>query len=261
MSPFQALYGRPPPTILPYQEGSSKVVVVDSLLLDRDVLLKTLLDNLIRAQNRMRDVTNRKRRDDKFQVGDKVFLKLQPYRQGSVSRPKSAKLVPRYYGPFLVLERIGEVAYRLELPPGAKIHNVFHISLLRRFVEGANTLKPTTWPSEFVNHQPLVTPAAILNRRRVLINGIPEEEWLIEWSDGGSNSANWEPAALIRAQFPGLRLADKSNHNEGVIDTDVDVAATDVADVADVSDMAGGGLHRGKRKKRSSSKLVGFVRG
>jgi len=178
-----------------------------------------------------------------------------------VSRPKSAKLAPRYYGPFLVLERIGEVAYCLELPSGAKIHNVFHISLLCRFVEGANTLKPTAWPSEFVDHQPLVTPAAILNRRRVLINGIPEEEWLIEWSDGGSGSANWEPAAFIRAQFPGLRLADKSNHNGGVIDTDVDVVATDVADVADVSDMAGGGLRRGKRKKRSSSKLVGFVRG
>ena len=43
--------------------------------------------------------------------------------------------------------------------------------------------------------------------------------------------------------------------------TDVDVAATDAADVADVSDMAGGGLRRGKRKKMSSSKLVGFVRG
>ena len=74
MSPFQALYGRPSPTILPYQEGSSKVAIVDSLLLDWDVLLKTLRDNLIRAQKRMRDVANRKRRDDEFQVGDKVFL-------------------------------------------------------------------------------------------------------------------------------------------------------------------------------------------
>lgn len=80
MSPFQALYGRPPPTILPYQPGSGKIAMVDSMLLDRDALLKTLRDNLVRAQNRMRDLANRKRRDVEFQVGDKVLLKLQPYR-------------------------------------------------------------------------------------------------------------------------------------------------------------------------------------
>ena len=254
MSPFQALYGRPPPTILPYQPGSSKVAVVDSLLQDRDVLLRTLRDNLNRSQNRMRDVANRKRQDAEFKVGDKVLLKLQPYRQGSVKRPKSAKLAPRYYGPFVVLERIGEVAYRLELPPGAKIHNVFHISLLRRFVEGGGAFKPTEWPSEFVDHQPCVTPVAILNKRKILTNGVLEEEWLIEWSDSGSSSATWEPAAVIQEQFPGLRLADKSNHNGGVIDTGVVEAATDMVN-GDMARVGGSGsLGKGKRKKRLSTK-------
>ena len=261
MSPFQALYGRPPPTIVPYQSGSSKVAVVDSLLLDRDALLKTLRDNLTRAQNRMRDVANRKRRDDEFQVGDKVLLKLQPYRQGSVTRPKSAKLAPRYYGPFLVVECIGKVAYQLDLPPGAKIHNVFHISLLRWFVEGADTIKTATWPSELVDHQPLVAPAAILNKRRVLNNGRIVDEWLIEWNDSSSNAATWEPAALIRAQFPGLRLADKSSHNGGVIDTGVDEVVADVAE-DDVAEVGGSnGLGKGKRRKWASTKLVGFVSG
>ena len=162
MSPFQALYGRPLPTILPYHPGSSKVATVDTLLIDRDALLLTLRDNLTRAQNGMRDLANRKRRDDEFRVGEKVLLKLQPYRQGSIARPKSFKLAPHYYGPFTILERIVAVAYRLELPSGAGIHNVFHISLLRRFVEGSGTMKPTEWPADFVDHQPRVTPTTIL---------------------------------------------------------------------------------------------------
>lgn len=67
-----------------------------------------------------------------------VYLKLRPYKLHSLAKKINEKLSPRFYGPFKILEKIGPVAYRLELPVGARIHSVFHVSQLRQ------CLQPTT---------------------------------------------------------------------------------------------------------------------
>ena len=69
-----------------------------------------------------------------FEVGDLVYLKLQPYRQSSLKEKGKEKLKPRFYGPYRVVCRIGEVAYELELLEGSRIHNVFHVSCLKKVV-------------------------------------------------------------------------------------------------------------------------------
>jgi hypothetical protein len=63
-----------------------------------------------------------------------VFLRLQLYRQSSLKKSGSEKLKPKFYGPYRIMRRVGEVAYELELPKGSKIHNVFHVSCLKKTV-------------------------------------------------------------------------------------------------------------------------------
>ena len=74
-----------------------------------------------------------KREPIEYNVGDKVFLKISPWK-GVLRFEKGGKLSPRYSGPYEVIERVGPVAYRLVLPPElSQIHNVFHVSMLMRY--------------------------------------------------------------------------------------------------------------------------------
>ncbi|KAF5940606.1 hypothetical protein HYC85_021773 [Camellia sinensis] len=88
---------------------------------------------LVTAQSRQKSYADRRRRPLSFEVGDHVFLKISP-RRGLMRFGKSGKLSPRFIGPFEILERIWEIAYRLALPPQLSgVHDVFHISMLRKY--------------------------------------------------------------------------------------------------------------------------------
>ena len=80
MTPYEAVYGQQPPSILTYLPGSSKVQAVDNLLQNRDAILTTLKDNLALAQNRMKQQLDQHCSERTFEEGDQVFLRLQPYK-------------------------------------------------------------------------------------------------------------------------------------------------------------------------------------
>jgi hypothetical protein len=132
-------------------------------------------------------------REVSFQVGDYVFLKLQPYRQKSISFRSSLKLSPRFFGPFRVLARVGAVAYKLDLPADARIHNVFHVSLLKKkwgpVVEDTVVTLPPISAEEVL----LPEPEAILDRR-VIQKGKyrPKTEILVQWKGALPEDASWE---------------------------------------------------------------------
>lgn len=79
-TPFQEVYGRPSPEIMDYRSGDSRVEAVDTILTDRQKMLKELQTNLQEAQARMKKYVDLKRRFHEFQVGQWVWLKLHPYR-------------------------------------------------------------------------------------------------------------------------------------------------------------------------------------
>jgi hypothetical protein len=77
-----------------------------------------------------------------FDVGNYVYLKLQPYVQSSLAPRAHQKLSFRYFGPYKVIEHIGSVAYKLELPPSSSVHPVFHVSLLKPAPSKQYTVPP-----------------------------------------------------------------------------------------------------------------------
>ena len=78
----------------------------------------------------MKQLADRNRREKEFSIGDFVYIKLQPYKQNSVAYRSCHKLSDKYFEPYPVKEKIEQVAYRVKLPVGVKVHNVFHISQL-----------------------------------------------------------------------------------------------------------------------------------
>ena len=89
---------------------------------------------LLAAQSRQKSYVNQKRRAVQFEVGDHIFLRVSPTK-GVMRFGRRGKFSPRYIGPFQVLERKGEVAYKITLPLElSQVHLVFHVSMLRKYV-------------------------------------------------------------------------------------------------------------------------------
>ncbi|KAL4192389.1 hypothetical protein AMTRI_Chr06g171710 [Amborella trichopoda] len=165
-TPFEVVYGYAPPTLLTYD----------------------LKEQIKEAQARMKHVYDSKHREREFLIGD-----------------MNLKLSPKYYGPFKILQRIGAVAYKLDLPPNSGIHSVFHVSLLKKQI-GMNTIVQTQIPSIREGDEALITkPLAILDCR----TRKKQQELLIHWQGLSPSEATWDDLSFMKQQFPELALEDK----------------------------------------------------
>lgn len=169
-SPFEVVYGRPPPTIRDFLLGEVRALAVVENLWFRDEVLAQLSLHLERPQQRMTIAANKHRRDVDYEVGDLVYLKFRPYRQSTLFSANNRKLAQHYFGPFRVEGRIGRTAYRLELPVGSRVHPVLYVSLLKRPM-GTAEVDPTL-PESLLEAEPLFLPEKILDSGRSPRKGI-----------------------------------------------------------------------------------------
>ena len=133
MPPFEALYGRKCRSPLYWDEVGERKILGPELVQQTKEKIKLIRQRLVAAQDRQRKYADQHRKDIEFETGDLVLLKVSPWK-GILRFGKKGKLSPIFIGPFEILKRVGKVAYELALPSNLQhIHNVFHISMLRRY--------------------------------------------------------------------------------------------------------------------------------
>lgn len=203
LSPFESVYGYPPPKLIPYTPGTTQLQEVENTLKTRDEIIRILRTNLQLAQDRMKKFADIKRTARSFNIGDLVYLRLQPYKQQSVVQRRNLKLSPRFYGPYRVLEKIGTVAYRLELPPEAKIHPVFHVSCLKEKLGERHQLVVTLPPAD-KDGVIRPEPEEILHRRLKKKKNHAVTEVLVKWKGLSEDEASWVEYSTLVNEFPDL---------------------------------------------------------
>ncbi|KAJ0492793.1 putative nucleotidyltransferase, Ribonuclease H [Helianthus annuus] len=197
MTPFQALYGYPPPLFVPYVPKDVRVEAVNATLMDREETIKLLRFSLLRAQNRMKQAADSRRSEREFKVGDHVYVKLHPYGQSTLRSSHFNKLGPKYFGPLMIIERIGAVAYKLDLPDDAQVHPVFHVSLLKLARGSTEQYVPLPQNPRF-----MFKPLQVLDRKLVKRGSRASVKGLIQWDSLPITEATWENLEDLQIRFP-----------------------------------------------------------
>ncbi|KAK1646181.1 hypothetical protein QYE76_063986 [Lolium multiflorum] len=191
------------------EEAQEAPDVVLDVLREAEEKVHKIREYLKTAQSRQKSYADKRRREMTFEIGDFVYLKVSPLK-GMQRFQLKGKLAPRYVGPFKVLSRRGEVSYQLELPEEmAAVHNVFHISLLRKCLE----VPEKTEVFKNIDHRS-VDINTDLTYREVPIR-ILEEAYRttrtrsikflkIQWSNHTEDEATWEREEDMKKEYPDL---------------------------------------------------------
>ena len=127
MAPYEALYGRKCRSPIHWHETGEQKFMEPDFVAATTQAVKQIREKMKAAQDRQKSYADTRRRPLEFEIGDHVFLKVAPMK-GVMRFGRKGKLHPRFIGPYEILERIGNVAYRLALPPEMSgVHNVFHV--------------------------------------------------------------------------------------------------------------------------------------
>ncbi|KAK6160689.1 hypothetical protein DH2020_004070 [Rehmannia glutinosa] len=205
MAPYEALYGRKCRSPAHWDEVGERKIFGPEIIEKTVGVIAKIRDRIKAAQDRQKSYADRRRKDLQFEVLDKVFLKVAPLKR-VVRFGKKGKLRPRYIGPFEILDRIGDVAYRLALPPElAAVHNVFHVSRLKKYQPDPEHVITHDTPPLMENLSYTERPIRIIDQqiRQLRKREIPMVK--VVWQNHNRDEdATWEMEEDIRNQYPEL---------------------------------------------------------
>ena len=202
-TPFHVVYGRDPPTIRSYEPGDTRVAAVARNMEERDEFLADIRYRLEQAQAVQKKHYDKLHRHVAYQVGDWALLRLRQRAASSIPQAVTGKLKPCYFGPYRIVELINDVAVCLALPPRARLHDVFHIGLLKKFCGPPPDAPPPLPP---IHHGASVPEPEGAVRAR-LARGV--RQVLVQWKGESAASATWEDVEAFTAKYPAFQLEDE----------------------------------------------------
>ncbi|GJX55441.1 putative reverse transcriptase domain-containing protein [Tanacetum coccineum] len=210
-APFEALYSRKCRSPVCWTEVGEAQILGPELIQETTEKIIQIKQRMQAARDRQKSYADLKRKPMEFQVGDKVMLKVSPWK-GVVRFGKRGKLNPRYVGPFKVIERVGEVAYKLELPEElSRVHNTFHVSNLKK----CHADEPLAVPLDGLHLDDKLhfveEPLEIVGRevKRLKRSRIPLVK--VRWNSKRGPEFTWEREDQFKKKYPHLFIKTASS--------------------------------------------------
>ena len=158
----------------------------------------------------MKMQADKNRTERSFSVGTWVYVKLQPYVQTSVAARANQKLSFRFFGPYLITEKIGSVAYKLQLPASSTVHPIFHVSQLKGAIPVSHVAQPL--PDTIDDMQ---VPQRVLQKRVAKSGTAVRLQALIQWTGLPASLATWEDLEALRQRFPRAPAWGQAGSDQG----------------------------------------------
>nr|GEU34078.1 putative reverse transcriptase domain-containing protein [Tanacetum cinerariifolium] len=199
-SPFSIHLGSTKMAPICWNEVGERVIEGPELIEVTNEKVVVAKEKLKKARSRQKSYADRHKRSLEFNPRDRVFLKVSPCR-GVRHFGIKEKLSPRFIGPFEILDRVGEVSYRLALPPQlSHVHNVFNVSLLRGYKYHPHVSYPLDQIREDLSLAE--EPEKILDRQERVMRNQTIPFVKILWKNHPEREATWETEESMRASYP-----------------------------------------------------------
>ncbi|GJS18799.1 putative reverse transcriptase domain-containing protein [Tanacetum coccineum] len=203
-APFEALYGRKCRSPVCWAEVGQVQLTGPELVQETTERIIQIKQRIQTARDRQKSYADLKRKPMEFQVGDKVMLKVSPWK-GVVRFGKRGKLNPRYVGPFKVLKKVGAVAYKLELPQElSRVHNTFHVSNLKKCYSNDPLVIPLEGLQVDDKLYFVEEPVEIMDRevKQLRRSRVPIVK--VRWNSRRGPEFTWEREDQFRKKYPHL---------------------------------------------------------
>ncbi|KAK6145345.1 hypothetical protein DH2020_022165 [Rehmannia glutinosa] len=205
MAPYEALYGRKCRSPVHWKSTMSSPFPKLDLVQEAIDKVQIIRERIRTAQSHQKSYANQRRKDLEFATGEEVFLRLSRLK-GKIHSRKGGKLSLRYIGLFKITERIGTVAYRLELPPKlVGMHNVFHVSRLKKYHPDPEHIIKDNIPQVMENLTYEEKPLQIIDHQvRELRNKSISLVKVVWQNHDKLEEATWETEEEMRKHYPEL---------------------------------------------------------